>query len=62
MCVYSFYVLYYTPQEQVGHEYSAFNVELRPDLDWMLFLASNFLEEISPNPEALSARSLSCMK
>ena len=31
------------------------NIEQADFTDWMSFLSSNLIEEISPNPEALSA-------
>ena len=45
----SFYAVYYLTLEGVG-------IKLILYTDWMAFLPSNLMGEISPNPEVLSAK------
>ena len=48
MSVSLFYFLYYSPIEVMDAGFKLFR-------DWMLFLSSNVMEEITLNTEALSA-------
>ena len=54
MCL--FYALHYSSYSEQGVGFKFWmDIEQADFTDWMSFLSSNLIEEISPNPEALSA-------